>query len=215
MARRGDTKPLCQRAQAGVAFIGMSLLPISDGKTLVLCQGAAHTFFGRCARAPLLWRRRQGGHFHHEGFVACGLPGQEECVAPIALGPWALHGIQDLHGTTRDLHNHDRMGCGRIAQEVTLHPDNRIVAALERFPQVIEAPVRVECHPRAGVDEAGVGRGEGNAEPGPPEEGADLPFGPHHLEPGEHHAHTGRHTRRGLLLGIPGQHPSMPQAAHP
>ena len=38
MARRGDTKPLCQRAQAGVAFIGVSLLPLSDGKTLVLCQ---------------------------------------------------------------------------------------------------------------------------------------------------------------------------------
>src|SRR5215510_4613877 len=38
MARRGDTKPLCQRAQAGVACIGASLLPLSDGKTLVLCQ---------------------------------------------------------------------------------------------------------------------------------------------------------------------------------
>ena len=38
MARRGDTKPLCQRAQAGVAFLGASLLPLSDGKTLVLCQ---------------------------------------------------------------------------------------------------------------------------------------------------------------------------------
>jgi hypothetical protein len=38
MARRGDTKPLCQRAQAGVAFLGVSLLPISDGKPLVLCQ---------------------------------------------------------------------------------------------------------------------------------------------------------------------------------
>ena len=32
MARRGDTKPLCQRAQAGVACIGASLLPLSDGK---------------------------------------------------------------------------------------------------------------------------------------------------------------------------------------
>ena len=38
MARRGDTKPLCQRAQAGVALIGVSLWSISDGKTLVLCQ---------------------------------------------------------------------------------------------------------------------------------------------------------------------------------
>ena len=35
MAHRGDTKPLCQRAQAGVALIGVSLLPISDGKTLL------------------------------------------------------------------------------------------------------------------------------------------------------------------------------------
>src|SRR5262249_31881105 len=28
-----------------------------------------------------------------------------------------------------------------------------------------------------------------------------------------HHAHTGSHARRGLLLRIPSQHPSMPQAA--
>ena len=121
-------------------------------KTLVLCQGASPTFFGRCARDLLLWRRRQGGHFHHEGFVACGLPGEEECVAAIALGPWALQGIQGLHGTARNLHNHDGMGRGWIAQEVTLHPNNRRVTALERLPEVIEAPVRVERHTRTGVD---------------------------------------------------------------
>jgi hypothetical protein len=38
MACRGDTKPLDHMAQASVAFIGVSLLPISDGITLVLCQ---------------------------------------------------------------------------------------------------------------------------------------------------------------------------------
>jgi hypothetical protein len=38
MARRGDTKPFCQVAQVTVAFIGVSLLPIRDGKSLVLCQ---------------------------------------------------------------------------------------------------------------------------------------------------------------------------------
>jgi hypothetical protein len=54
MARRGDTKPLCQRVQAGVAFLGVSLLPISDGKTLLLCQGAGHIFFARCSGLPIL-----------------------------------------------------------------------------------------------------------------------------------------------------------------
>jgi hypothetical protein len=54
MARRGDTKPLCHVAHASVAFIGVSLLPISDGKTLVLCQhGSSRTpraFFSRPRR---------------------------------------------------------------------------------------------------------------------------------------------------------------------
>jgi hypothetical protein len=54
MACRGDTKPLCQQTQAGVAFIGASLLPISDGKTLLLCQ-VPWTI--RCDA----WQRRRNG----------------------------------------------------------------------------------------------------------------------------------------------------------
>ena len=46
MARRGDTKPLCQRAQAGMVFIGVSLWPISDSKTLVLCHVKRTTYEG-------------------------------------------------------------------------------------------------------------------------------------------------------------------------
>jgi hypothetical protein len=38
MARRGDTKPLCQVAQASMTCIGVSLLPLSGDKSLVLCQ---------------------------------------------------------------------------------------------------------------------------------------------------------------------------------
>jgi hypothetical protein len=38
MARRGDTKPLCQVAQASVALPEVSLLPLSGDKSLVLCQ---------------------------------------------------------------------------------------------------------------------------------------------------------------------------------
>jgi hypothetical protein len=40
MARRGDTKPLCHVAQMIVALSGVSLWPLSGGKSLVLCQGA-------------------------------------------------------------------------------------------------------------------------------------------------------------------------------
>ena len=35
MVRRGDTKPLCQVAQASVTFIDVSLLPLSGDKSLV------------------------------------------------------------------------------------------------------------------------------------------------------------------------------------
>ena len=38
MARRGDTKPLCHIAHASVALPGVSLLPLSGVKSLVLCQ---------------------------------------------------------------------------------------------------------------------------------------------------------------------------------
>ena len=55
MARRGDTKPLCQRAQAGVALIGVSLWSISDGKTLVLCQRGSQRTSLLCSS-----RRRRG-----------------------------------------------------------------------------------------------------------------------------------------------------------
>jgi hypothetical protein len=48
MARRGDTKPSCHMAQAIVALPEMSLLPINDGKTLLLCQGGTH------GNAPLI-----------------------------------------------------------------------------------------------------------------------------------------------------------------
>jgi hypothetical protein len=37
MARSGDTKPLCHVAQMIVALSGMSLWPLSGGKSLLLC----------------------------------------------------------------------------------------------------------------------------------------------------------------------------------
>jgi hypothetical protein len=43
MARRGDTKPLCQVAQASMTCIGVSLLPLSGDKSLVLCQHGRHS----------------------------------------------------------------------------------------------------------------------------------------------------------------------------
>src|SRR5262249_44463743 len=38
MARRGDTKLLCHVAQMIIALSGVSLWPLSGGKSLVLCQ---------------------------------------------------------------------------------------------------------------------------------------------------------------------------------
>ena len=60
MARRGDTKPLCQRAQAGVAYIGASLLPLSDGKTLVLCLAWSSCGGSTAWSTPCGHRARQG-----------------------------------------------------------------------------------------------------------------------------------------------------------
>ena len=59
MARRGDTKPLCQVAQAIVAFLGVSILPISDGKTLLLCQEHSRTFSDRCCEDPIAMKQRR------------------------------------------------------------------------------------------------------------------------------------------------------------
>jgi hypothetical protein len=54
MVRRGDTKPLCHVAQASVALPGVSLLPLSGDKSLVLCRhGSPRTsraFFSRPRR---------------------------------------------------------------------------------------------------------------------------------------------------------------------
>jgi hypothetical protein len=58
MARRGDTKPLCQVADASVVFIGVSLLPISDSKTLLLCQHGSPRTPQTCSS-----RRRRGSPF--------------------------------------------------------------------------------------------------------------------------------------------------------
>ena len=49
MARRGDTKPLCHVAQMIVALSGVSLWPLSGGKSLLLCQG------GTPGNAPLVF----------------------------------------------------------------------------------------------------------------------------------------------------------------
>jgi hypothetical protein len=40
MARSGDTKLLCHVAQMIIALSGVSLWPLSGGKSLVLCPGA-------------------------------------------------------------------------------------------------------------------------------------------------------------------------------
>jgi hypothetical protein len=100
-----------------------------------------------------------------------------------------------------------------MAEQVTLHTDNRVVAAHERLAEVIEAPVLVERDARPSVGEADMSGGERDAEAGTPEDGADLFFCPPHTEPCQYHAHTDGHAWGGLLLSKPGQHPSMPQAA--
>ena len=125
----------------------------------------------------------------------------------------SLDEIQDMDGAAGDLYHHNSMGRWRMTEQVTLHIDNRVVAAPERLAEVIEALVLVERDARPGVGEAGVSGCECDAETGTPEDGADLLFCPHHTEPCQYHAHTGSHARCGLLLRIPGQHPSMPHAA--
>jgi hypothetical protein len=55
MARRGDTEPLCQVAQASVTFIGVSLLPLSGDKSLVLCPHGSQGTPLACSS-----RRRRG-----------------------------------------------------------------------------------------------------------------------------------------------------------
>ena len=53
-----------------------------------------------------------------------------------------------MDGTAGDLEHHNSMGRWRMAEQVTLHTDNRVVAAPERLAEVIEAPVLVEREER-------------------------------------------------------------------
>jgi hypothetical protein len=57
------------------------------------------------------------------------LPGKDERLAPIVLGRRSLERIQDMHGAAGNLHHHNGMGRWWMAEQVTLHTDNRVVAA--------------------------------------------------------------------------------------
>src|SRR5215471_15739220 len=94
------------------------------------------------------------------------LPSKDERLAPIALGLRSLDGIQNMDGAARDLYHHNGMGRWRMAEQVTLYTDNRVVTAPERLAEVIEAPVLVKRDTCPGVDEAGVSRCERDAETG-------------------------------------------------
>ena len=60
------------------------------------------------------------------------------------MGLRSLDGIQDMDGAAGDLYHHNSMGRWRMAEQVTLHTDNRVVATHERLAEVMEAPVLVE-----------------------------------------------------------------------
>ena len=77
----------------------------------------------------MLWGRTRRGSFHDEGFMPSHLPGEDERLAPITLGLRSLDGIRHMNGAARDLHYHDGMGRRWIAEQVTLHTDNRVAAA--------------------------------------------------------------------------------------
>lgn len=164
---------------------------ISIPHAFVSCHFSTH---GTLALGSRLWGRTRRRRLHDEGFMPSHLPGEDKRLAPIALGLRSLDGIQDMHGAARDLYHHDGMRRWRMAEQVTLHTDNRIVAAPYPLTEVIEAPVLVERRTRASVDEAGVSGRQCDAETGTPEDGADLFFRPHHTEPCQHHAHTGGHA---------------------
>jgi hypothetical protein len=129
--------------------------------------------------------------FHDKGFAPCHLPGKGERLAPRALGLRSLDGIQDMDGAAGDLYHHNSMGRWRMAEQVTLHTDNRVVAAPERLAEVIEAPVLVERDARPGVGEASVSGCECDAETGTSKDGANLCLCPHHTKPCQYHVHTG------------------------
>ena len=112
------------------------------------------------------------------------LLGKDKRFAPMALGLRSLDGIQDMDGAARDLDHHNGVGCWRMAEQMTLHTDNRVVAVPERLAEVIEAPVLVECDACPGMDEAGVRSCERDAKTGTPKDQADLVFRPRDTELG-------------------------------
>jgi hypothetical protein len=75
MARSGDTKLLCHVAQMIIALSGVSLWPLSGGKSLVLCQpGSQETSFAcssrRLHRSPIYLGRAVISGPHIRGEVA-------------------------------------------------------------------------------------------------------------------------------------------------
>ena len=80
MARRGDTKPLCHVAQMIVALSGVSLWPLSGGKSLVLCQHGSQGTPRACSS-----RRRRGSPLYLGRAVA---PGPPRGVRSLSWGVW-------------------------------------------------------------------------------------------------------------------------------
>ena len=108
MARRGDTKPLCQVAQASVVLPGVSLLPLSGDKSLVLCQEER----AKASQAPMR---------HAWSNYACPGVCRVVLASPACLASPARYGVMLLSGR----HAEDRDAsptAGRETTAETRHP---------------------------------------------------------------------------------------------
>ena len=90
----------------------------------------------RTRRGGMLGRGKSRRRFHDQHLVPSQFPGMNECCVSMALGVWSCKRIEDLHEAAGDLYHHDRMGCGRVTEQMTLDPDDWGVAASAGFPEV-------------------------------------------------------------------------------
>jgi hypothetical protein len=108
----------------------VGVVSVSGGVASEAGSGQACEQSHSVSRSTRLFMREDGGWlFHDKSFVPCHLPGKDERLVPIALVLRSREGIQDVHGTAGDLYHHDSMGRWRMAEQMTLHTDNRVVTA--------------------------------------------------------------------------------------
>src|SRR5215475_6893642 len=159
MARSGDTKLLCHVAQMSIALSGVSLWPLSGGKSLVLCQpgsqGTPRAYSSRRSRGDPLYLNR----------AVTTSPQTREGLCPGASGH-----VPPLCGTTILLRRSAHLTVAPLVTVCDTHVHGSRICTASPWPlpatttlrPAYVGPGRHTCPPAApcSIGHRGQGRGE-------------------------------------------------------